>query len=403
MKQQLRRLIPNEVVNIAWHLPKAVIASVKAGFPARGMRIIGVTGTDGKTTTSNMIYRILEQAGKKAALISTINALIDGKAYDTGFHVTSPDAMILQQYIKKAKEAGCEFLVLEITSHALDQYRAWGVPIEIGVITNITHEHLDYHKTFYNYRQAKAKLIKSAKVAVLNRDDSNFNYLKHQTNGRVISFGFEPMADVSVVKSNVQTNMVGDFNLLNAAAATGVAQVLGIDEQTIHQALTKLPAVDGRMEEIENSRGLKVFLDFAHTPNGLEQALKSLRKLGKGKLIAVFGSAGYRDVSKRSLMGQVGAQWADLMVVTAEDPRGLIEQINAAILTGALAAGGKLGETIFVEIDRQKAIDLAINKLAKKGDIVGVFGKGHEQSLNMDGKTEIPWSDKKAIERALKG
>ncbi|MDO8429362.1 MAG: Mur ligase family protein, partial [Candidatus Daviesbacteria bacterium] len=187
--KKLRKLIPNAVVNLGRHLPEAIFANFKYGFPAQKIKVIGVTGTDGKTTTTNMIYQILSSVGRKVSMISTINAQIGGKSYDTGFHVTSPKATDIQRFIKEAVKAGDEFMVLEVTSHALDQFRTWGINFEVGVITNITHEHLDYHKTFESYLNAKAKLIQGSKVAVLPADDPNFAKLTEKALGKVISFG----------------------------------------------------------------------------------------------------------------------------------------------------------------------------------------------------------------------
>lgn len=402
MKRILRKLIPQKVINYSKHLPTAVVANLKYRFPSNKIKVIGVTGTDGKTTTTNMIYQILKKSGRKVSMVSTINAEIAGKSYDTGFHVTNPDPMMLQKFIRQAVNQGDEYLVLEVTSHGLDQFRSWGVNFEVGVITNITHEHLDYHKTWENYFLAKAKLLKNVKVAVLNSDEKHFSRLKKLTTGKIVSFGFSKEADFNPEKFKLQLGIPGDHNLLNALAAAAVVRQLGIALETIKIILKDFKSLEGRMEEITNNRGIKVIVDFAHTPFALEQALKTLRLQTKGRVISVFGCAGYRDEQKRPLMGEISARLADLTVITAEDPRGLIEQINREILTGAEKAGGKIGQNVFVENNRQQAIGLAINKLAKKGDIVGVFGKGHEKSNNLDGKNEVPWSDQKAVQEALK-
>jgi UDP-N-acetylmuramoyl-L-alanyl-D-glutamate--2,6-diaminopimelate ligase len=401
MKRLIRKIIPQKAVNLFRHLPTAVLANLIYGFPSRKMTVIGVTGTDGKTTTVNMIYQILKAAGKKVSMVSTINAEIAGKSYDTGFHVTNPDPLMLQKFIQMAKKAGDEFLVLEVTSHGLDQYRAWGVKFDIGVITNITHEHLDYHKSWENYFKAKAKLIENVRVAVLNRAEKHFDRLKSLTSGNVVSFGLTKQADFYPVKFPFKLLLPGEYNILNALAASAVAVQIGIDTQIIRQTLENFSSLEGRMNEIENKRGIKIVVDFAHTPNALKEALQALKPKNKTRLISVFGSAGARDVEKRGLMGEISAQYADITVITAEDPRGELEKINSQILEGAQKAKGVLGKNVFIEGDRQKAIEMAINRLAKPGDTVGIFGKGHEKSMNYDGHREISWSDHNAVKKIL--
>jgi UDP-N-acetylmuramoyl-L-alanyl-D-glutamate--2,6-diaminopimelate ligase len=193
----------------------------------------------------------------------------------------------------------------------------------------------------------------------------------------------------------------GDYNLENALAALSVAFILGIDKTVARETLEKFDGIPGRMEEVKNQRGIKIFIDFAHTPNGLEQALKALNN-SHGRLIAVIGAEGKRDVAKRTMLGEVAKKFADIIIVTAVDPRGELDIINKAISEGALKAGAKQNVNLFVIADRQKAIEFAVNN-AKKGDVVGIFGKGHEQSMNLDGKTEIPWSEKKIVNQVING
>lgn len=401
MRKVLKKFIPRPLINYGKHLPEAYLANIKQGFPSRGMTVIGVTGTDGKTTTVNMIYQILKAAGKKVAMISTINAFIGDKSYNTGFHVTSPDPMTVQKLIKQAKKEGSEAMVLEVTSHALDQFRFWGVDFDIGVVTNVTHEHLDYHKTFVNYLLAKAKLIKNVSIAVLNFDDPNFDTLSKLTGGRVISFGLKSKADFSLGNFPLRLKVPGDFNLLNGLSAAVVCAQLGVDKNVIQKALSSYRGISGRMEEVRNGRGIRIIVDFAHTPNGLTQALKALKETGKGRVISIIGAEGERDPGKRPLMGQIAAELSDYVIVTAVDPRGELNKINAEIMAGAEKVGGKSGQNVFIINDRQKAIDFAINSLARKGDTVGIFGKGHEESMNLDGKHELSWSDVKAVKKVL--
>jgi UDP-N-acetylmuramoyl-L-alanyl-D-glutamate--2,6-diaminopimelate ligase len=402
MISSLKKLVPQEAINLGKHFPLSVYANLKYGFPSRGMKVIGVTGTDGKTTTSNMIYQVLREAGKKAALVSTINAVIDGKELDTGFHVTTPNQLNLQSYINQAKLKGTEYLVLEVTSHALDQYRVWGVKFDIGVVTNITHEHLDYHKTWENYFQAKFKLVKNSKKLVLNMDDKSYPKIKGLVNKPITTFGMTDKSDLNPKVFPFKLKVPGDFNIQNALAASAVGEIIGIDKKIIKNALENFQGLRGRMDLVPNKRDLKIVIDFAHTPNGLEQALKALKKTYRGKITALIGAEGYRDEGKRSQLGKIAVTLADRVIITSVDPRGLLEKINKQILEGVKQAGGVLGKNVFVEDDREKAIDMAINDLSKKGDIVGIFGKGHETSNNLDGKKELPWSDYEAVEKALR-
>lgn len=396
----IRILAPQWLVNLVEHLPIAAAANVAYGFPSRKIKVIGVTGTDGKTTTVNMIYQILKAAGKKVSMVSTINAVLGNETLDIGFHVTSPHSFTVQEFIKKAAALGNEYIILEVTSHSLDQHRFLGVRFDIGVVTNITHEHLDYHKTWLSYFNAKAKLIKNVRLAVLNRDEKHFEDLVNKTGGKVVTFGLSK-ADFTPKKFPFSLLIPGQFNILNGLAAAAVCTDLGIEEKVIKKALAKFKSIPGRMEEIKNNKGIKVIVDFAHTPNGIRSALQSLRQESKGKVIAVFGSAGERDIDKRGQMGEIVARLADAAVVTAEDPRGELEKINEQILKGAKKGGGKLEKNLFVIDNRQQAINFAINSLAKRGDVVGIFGKGHERSINLDGKKELPWSDQAAVKKAL--
>ena len=387
----IRKFIPNRLVNVAKHLPEAIIANCRYGFAGRKMKVIGVTGSDGKTTTVNMLYKILKDAGKKVSMISTINASIGNEHFDTGFHVTNPSSSDLQKFLRQSYQNGDEFMVLEVTSHGLDQFRVWGIPFEIGIITNITHEHLDYHRTFDKYVQAKCKLIKNSKIAILNKTDANFETLKKVASGIVITFPFDFLLKLKVP---------GKYNIMNAQAAAAAARVLGLDNNSIRKSLETFLGLPGRLEEINNKSGIKVIIDFAHTPNALEQALKTLRPDTPGRLIAVFGCAGARDRAKRPMMGKIAAEIANVIILTDEDPR--FEDRNTiieAIAEGAASAGAKEGLTLFREPDRTRAIKLAI-KMAKMGDTVGIFGKGHEKSMNYLG-IERPWSDQKTAISAL--
>ncbi len=398
MKKTIRSFLSQEVINDLYHRPKAAIANLRYGSPASKIKIIGVTGTDGKTTTTNMIYQVLKAAGKKVSMVSTINAVIAGKEYDTGFHVTSPSPFMIQQFLNAAVKNGDEYMVLEVTSHGLDQHRFAGIKFEVGVITNITQEHLDYHKTFENYVKTKLKLTENAKTAVVNYSIKEIAQIK----GKIITFSLDK-GDFNQKDLKLNLKISGDYNLENALATMAVSFVLGINRQIAQKALENFSGLTGRMEEVKAKKGVKVIVDFAHTPNALENALKTLRTQTSGRVIAIIGAEGDRDPGKRIPMGEIAMKLANVVIVTAVDPRGQIKEINQQITQGAKKAGAKDGINFFVIEDREGAIDLAINKLAKKGDIVGVFGKGHEKSMNLDGKKEIPWSDKEVIERVGRG
>lgn len=399
-KQALRKSLSQQTINNFYHLPKAVLANIVLGFPARRLTVIGVTGTDGKTTTTNMIYQILKLAGKKVSIVSTINAIVCGKSYDTGFHVTSPDPYMVQKFAKKAQDSGDEYLVLEVTSHALDQYRFWGIKFDIAVITNITHEHLDYHKTFENYLKTKLSLLRDVKFAVINREIGEIRGIR-EIEGKIITFGLE-RGDFNQKDLKLKLKIFGDYNVENALAALAVAYCLDIKKEIAQKALENFGEIKGRMNEIKNNKGLRIFIDFAHTPNGLEQALKALRANYRGRIISLIGAEGFRDVGKRAMMGEIAMKLSDIVIVTAVDPRGQIDVINSQITKGAKSSGAQDNINYFIIDDRNKAIDFAVNSLARKGDIVGVFGKGHESSMNMDGKKEFSWSDIGAVEKALK-
>ena len=344
------------------------MANIIYGFPGRKLIVIGVTGTSGKTTTAHLIYHLLKQGGFKVELISTVSA--------PGLHVTNPEQFPLQKMLKKLAAKGCKYLVLEVTSHGLDQNRNWGIPFTYGVLTNITHEHLDYHQTFANYQNAKLKLIRLAKIAVMNRSDPSFALAKKISRGRVLEFS-------------------GEFDEANKAAASVVAKDLGISRGKINSALQSFPGVPGRMETVYQ-RKFRVVIDFAHKPDALEKALKVLRKKTKRKLIAVFGCAGLRDTQKRPMMGAISSRLADMTVLTSEDPR----TENPDEIINQIKSGIKNHHQIYIQSDRQQAIDLAI-KLAQPGDTVVLFGKAHEKSICF-GKIEYPWSEYQAVKKALK-
>jgi len=388
-----------------YHLVRAFAAACSFRFPAKKLTVIGVTGTDGKTTTVNLIYEILKKAEKKVSMLTSVNAVIGNKTYDTGFHVTTPDPWNVQKYLRQMVNDGSQYAILEVTSHGLDQNRVAFCNFQIGVVTNITHEHLDYHKNWQNYFSAKAKLLKGVKFSILNADDQSYDLLKKRASGKIFTYGIKNKADLTLKNFPLKLKILGDFNYYNALAAAGVSRVLEIKDEAIKTALEEFGGLAGRMEEIDEGQDFKVVVDFAHTPNALEQALNTLHsalKTQNSKLISVFGSAGLRDIQKRELMGKVSGRLSDYTVITDEDPRTEDpKKITQAIAKGCKKTGGKEGETFFIINDRQKAILFALQKLVKKGDVVGIFGKGHEKSMCY-GKTEYHWSDQEEARKALR-
>lgn len=375
---------------------RGVSANFLFGYPSKKIEIIGVTGTDGKTTTSNIIYHILQTSGFKTGLVSTVNAKIGKNEYDTGFHVTNPGPFQLQKLLSLMVKNKLEYAVLEVTSHGLDQNRNFGIDFEIGVLTNITHEHLDYHKTFDNYVSAKAKLFQKSKVCIIN--EKYYKYFKKYINDgqKVILYNSKTLKQ-NILKT-IKNKFKEEYNLQNATAAVLTAKELGVSEKNIIKAIKSFSGVEGRMQEIKNKLGIKIIVDFAHTPNALENVLLTLKKQKgtKNKLISVFGCAGERDIQKRPMMADISTKLADISIFTAEDPRH--EDVNEIIKQ--MEAGIKNKKSLIYKIpDRFQAIKKAIS-ISKKGDIVVVCGKGHEKSMAY-GNVEKPWSDVKAINKIL--
>lgn len=383
-----------------YHLLIAVLANAYFRFPGRKLTVIGVTGTDGKTTTASLIYHILKSSGKNVSLISTVAAYIGDKTYDTGFHVTNPASISLQSFLKKisglVSSTDKNYLVLEVTSHGIDQNRIWGIPFAIGVITNVSHEHLDYHKTYDNYLKTKAKLLKKAKVAILNHDDISYGQLVLALDGKkTVTYGIAEDADVTPKKFSFVSRLPGSFQEYNELAAISVCLELGLSEEEIRKGIESFVLPKGRMEKVYDKDFL-VIVDFAHTPNAFAQLLPVLKKQTIGKLIHVFGSAGKRDITKRPEMGKISSHYADVLIVTAEDPRG--ESVD--VITKDILRDAKKSKDVYEITDRQEAIDTAI-KMAKKGDTVVITGKAHETSMNLTGHSEVSWSDFEAVKKAL--
>ena len=358
-----------------------------------------------------MIWHMLNSAGHKTGLMTTVAYGIEKLKPELN-HMTTVDAMTLNRRIKKIADSGAEFLVLEVTSHALVEFRTLGIPFEIAVFTNLTHEHLDYHKTFANYRKAKGKLFKKAKFSILNADDPATKYYKTITNNYStygIKNGENKAKDIKLGVSGVkysfgdmsiETNIPGEFNVYNSLAAVLAGQKLGLTKEQIEQGIKTLDAVEGRMNIIDEGQPFTVIVDYANAPDALEKVFASV-KGHKGRIISVHGGAGLRDPSTRPIRGEILGKNSDIVIITEDDSRDEDpEKIAAGFIEGAEKVGKTLGKDLFKELDRKKAIELAI-KTAKKGDLVLVLGKGHEKTiLRADGPHDF--EDIKVVKEILK-
>jgi UDP-N-acetylmuramoyl-L-alanyl-D-glutamate--2,6-diaminopimelate ligase len=390
------------------------------------IRLIGITGTDGKTTSCSMIYHILKDSGYKPALISTVSAIIGNEEIDTGFHTTTPSSQELSELLLKAQGANCTHIIIEATSHGLRQGRLAGLKFNTVGFTNITDEHLDYHKTYEKYLEAKSLLITEHtlpdSMIILNKDDRSYEYLNSISLGRSMEYSIEDKnADIfasditdekglkfklhiSKEKNVVNIPIFGRYNVSNFLLATGVCMNENIETGDIVNSMRSFKTVKGRMQLIQ-SEPFKVFVDFAHTPNATVQALKSVGSITDGKVIHVFGCAGLRDTSKRYKMGKISNELADISILTAEDPRTeSLKDINDEIERG-WRDGKKDGELIRFDYDdkdvevRRDAIKKAL-EVAQKDDTVIITGKAHEQSLCF-GDTEYEWNDIEETKKLL--
>lgn len=427
-------------------LALAQLSAALHEHPSRAMAVLGVTGTDGKTTTCTLLESILvgrtgSPTGRGVGVITTIGARIQGRELDTGFHVTTPEAPDVQRYLAQMRDAGCHFAVVESTSHGLDQKRVAAVAYDVAAVTNITHEHLDYHGSLEAYRQAKALLFRSLfhsnpkpntpRLAVLNRDDPvSYDFLTsvlaeevasrtapavtvrsyslHNSAADVRATEIDYRPDATTFDLHwwggpafpIETRLIGDFNVSNILCAATAALGLGIPPDAIADGVVSLAGVLGRMQRMDNGQDFLALVDFAHSPGSLERALHTLRPLVApgGRLIAVFGSAGLRDKAKRRLMGQVSGRLADFTVITAEDPRTEdLAEINREIVAGVEQFAPR--ERYAIVADRAEAIRYA-TCLARSGDVMAAFGKGHERSMCF-GETETPWNEQEVMLDAL--
>lgn len=424
VKKTIKRLLPEGVTDPIlnfYHLLQAVAANLIYRFPAHGAQVIMVTGTNGKTTTAAHIAQMLAASGKRVGAITTaFYSYGDGKLVPNDRNRTVDDIFRLQKMLAAMRDKKCEYLVIEVTSHALVQNRVWGIPCDVAVMTNLTQDHLDYHKTMENYAAAKGRLFaRRPRIIVLNRDDGWFDFFnKYEAGERKVSYGTNQdancrISDVSLHKDGsdiklvfdaaqeitIHTNLPGKFNVYNAAAAATTGYYLQLEPGQVSKGIKALPHVPGRLERVDIGQPFEVIVDYAHTPDALENVLGTLRNLTSGKLLIVFGATGDRDRTKRPVMGAIAARLADRIFVTdeesySEDPAA----IRQAIIEGIKETKTKAKTS---EIpDRREAILAAVSE-AQKGDVVLLAGMGHELFRNM-GAEKIPWNDAAVARECLR-
>jgi len=420
MKKLVKRLVPASVfkkIEPFGHLVEAVIYQSKAGFPGKSMKVIGVTGTDGKTTTCTLIAQMLRNSGKKVAMITTISIDYgDGKGpRDNPSRLTALGAKKLSSVLGKMKNDKVEWLVLEVTSHGLAQYRNFGIPFELVVMTNVGHEHLDYHGTFENYRDAKRRLFKLAnknrsglRIGIINAQDPSSKLFANDVTNP-ITYGTKD-ADIQaenveltpngssysakVNKSvfpeapeslDIECHLPGSFNVYNSLAAVTAGLAIGLSGPQIADGIASLHQVEGRMTRVDEGQDFAVIVDYAHTPESFEKILSEVRPLTQGRLICVFGSAGRRDEAKRVAQGAIAGKLCDTVIVTEEDDRDIDGQlIMQQIASGAEKSGKVAGKDLFLVHVRAEAVGRAID-IAAPGDIIILLGKGHEKSILSNG------------------
>jgi len=393
MKEILKKFLPSFVLSF-YHFILAFLGALIYGFPSKKLILIGVTGTNGKTTTTEMIASIFEKAGKKIALLNSIRFKIGEKEEINKLRMTMPGRFFIQRFLKKAVKGGCEYAILEVTSEGIKQHRHRFLDFKVAVFTNLAPEHIEAHGSFEKYREAKGKFFQATKeIHVINVEDKNSDYFLKFPAKRKITYGLKT-GDINLENTKIKLKIPGEFNLYNALAAISVAISQGIDKDFAIKVLEEFRGVPGRMEEVI-SKPFKVIVDYAFTPNALEKVYQTLKnskfQIPNSKMICVLGACGGgRDKWKRPVLGELAAKYCDEVIVTNEDPYDedpwqIIEQV----------ASGTKGKARKI-LDRREAIKAAL-KLAKEGDIVVITGKGCEPSICVAGGRKIPWDDRKVV------
>lgn len=428
IRSVVKKVIPQQAfkqIEPYGHLGESVLFNVKNRFPAKGLNVIGVTGTNGKTTTCFLIHRMLTEAGYKVGLMTTVAYGVGNDIQPQMAHMTTVAVPQLHRRIKQMKQQGMEWLVLETTSHALAQNRVWGIPYSVAVMTNITHEHLAYHGTFDRYLAAKVKMFeqadrnkKSLRVGIVNAEDENaeafttaiVNHISYgvkkgdlkATKLKLTAGGSRYLARIGEDEYQIECHLPGKFNVYNSLAAAAVGRAVGLTKKQIEQGIAALESVEGRMTRIDEGQDFDVIVDYAHSPDSYEKLLSDMRPVVKGKLIVLFGSLGTGgDVGKRAEQGKLAGKYADEVVVTEEDDRqedGM--KIMNQIAEGVESAGKVRNKDLFLIHDRTEAIQFAVNR-AHKNDTVMLLGKGHEKTIERNEGT-FPWNETEVAHKALK-
>jgi hypothetical protein len=426
MKQRLvkgvRSVLPSQAVHLlenVYRKTRIQLVSARYGWPARGLRVIAVTGTNGKTTTANYINEILKQAGYKTAMFTTAVIEVAGESKINDLNATVASVSRMQQFLNEARRYKVDFVILEVTSHSLHQHKLDGVPIEAAVMTNLTQDHLDYHKTMEKYAAAKGLLFaRNPRYIVLNRDDDWFDYFdKYLAEEQKITYGKSEDADVRISdiklykkgseavlafdhqeKSQLATYLPGEYNVFNMAAAASICYVLGVSMSDIKNGIASLEGIPGRFERATKDETYEVIVDYAHTPDAIEKLLEATRNITKKRIILVFGACGDRDALKRPIMGKIAAKLADEIILTDEEsynenPDKIRRDIYAGIEESK--ATNKTTEIA----DRREAIRHALN-IAKKDDTILITGMGHEQFRIINGE-KLPWNDTNIVREII--
>lgn len=428
MLQKLKSLISlDNPLRLWYHLARAIIANIKYGFPSKGMTIIGVTGTNGKTTTSNIIAEWLRASGKKVFMFTTVNIIVGDEVFTNHTKMTSPDAFELQKWLQIAKKEGCEIAVIETASHGIKMNRIWGIDYDICVLTNITQDHLDLHKTMDDYVNTKLQIFKKLmyyqrkpgvkKTWIINAESDYKERFLAETYDSLFTYGRWYDANVKAIDIkntknamsfrvsmpwqdiNVETKLRWDFNVSNILAAISVFASLWIDRKTIEEIIPTIHVIPGRMEEVKSKDGFSIFIDYAHTADALENVLGTLQEMKwKGRVITVFGCTGDRDTSKRPVMGQVVSKLSDVVLVTQDDD--YTENTGKIIKDILPGIDRKQWEDFWIIPDRREAIRTAL-VMAKKDDIILIAGKWDEHAL-ITNQGPVEWHEKTIVEEMLK-
>lgn len=421
LKDSIRNKYPGFVL---WtHKFRGMLAYYFYGMPSKRMRVIAITGTNGKTTTCHLIARILEEAGERVGMATTTTFKVGPREWRNTTNMTSISPFGLQKLLHQMRKGNCTYAVVETTSHAIRQYRTWGIRYHAVAFTNVTHDHLDYHRNFEEYLETKTRIFKmKPRLSVINFDDPSSDKFLHFTAGKTLTYSQTKRASITarkillspdgtiftLVLPNVQIivnlKLPGAFNVSNALCAASLAYGLNINPEMIKKGLESIDNVPGRMEKVEMGQDFVVIIDYAHTPDALEKVYSALENGVRGKTIAVLGACGDRDKTKRPLMGSIAGRHADVVVVTdeepyTENPEDIIEEVAKGVPRGSKTRKMVLGENFFKEFDRRQGIARALSA-AGRGDLVVITGMG-AQEFRVVGNKHLPWNDKKATEEEL--